>query len=249
MERLRKLLFELSSSDRMSIMLEFKKHRLRLSSVSKKLDLNVMEAARHLQRLGEAKLVEKGVDGLFGLTPFGVLVLSLLSSLNFSSKHRDYFLEHDTSCVPYEFVNRIGELAEGELGVEFFKSVEQVEKILQEAHQFLWVATDQILASLVKVAAEKVNASFEIRAILPEAIMPPDSVAPIPSTAPGVHKRVLPKVNSEVVLTEKAGVFCLRRLNGIMDYAGFVGRDPKFRKWCKDLFLYYWEKAKPFMSK
>jgi predicted transcriptional regulator len=248
-ERLRKLLFELSSSERMSVMLELQKHRLKLSYVSKKLDLNVMEASRHLQRLGEAKLVEKGVDGLYGLTPFGVLVLSLLSSLDFSSKHRDYFMEHDTSCVPYEFVDRIGELAKGELGVELFKSEEQVEKIIKEAQQFLWIASDQVYAYFSRLAAEKVNASFDMRGILPEAVVIPDSKAPVPSTAPGVHKKVLPKVDSVIVLTEKAGVFCLRRLNGKMDYVGFAGRDPKFRKWCKDLFLYYWEKAKPFMSK
>jgi predicted transcriptional regulator len=29
-----------------------------------------------------------------------------------------------------------------------------------------------------------------------------------------------------------------------MDYAGFFGKHPDFINWVKDLFLYYWEKAK-----
>jgi hypothetical protein len=44
-------------------------------------------------------------------------------------------------------------------------------------------------------------------------------------------------------------VFCLPNNNGNIDYTGFTGTDPKFLEWCKDLFFYYWEKAKPFSSK
>src|SRR3990170_2669558 len=116
MERLCRLLFELSSSERMNIMLEIQKQRLKLSHISKKLDMTVTETSRHLQRLGGAMLIEKDVEGFYGLTPFGVLVLSLLSSLGFVSRYRDYFLGYDVSRIPSEFISRIGELAEGGLG-------------------------------------------------------------------------------------------------------------------------------------
>jgi predicted transcriptional regulator len=73
----------------------------------------------------------------------------------------------------------------------------------------------------------------------PEAVMPPDSEAPLPSTMPGVQKRVLSKVDVVVVVTDKAAGFCLPHRNGRIDYRNFNGVDPKFRKWCEDLFLYY----------
>jgi predicted transcriptional regulator len=247
-ERLGKLLFELSSSERLSIMLKIQKQRLKLSHISRKLDLTVTEASRHLKRLREAKLIQKGVDGLYGLTPFGVLVLSLLSDLGFVSKYRNYFLEYDMSHIPYEFVDRIGELAEGDFGAETFKNLEETEKMFREARKFIWILSDQVLTSSAPTLAARVKGSFEYRVILQEAAMPPDSKSPIPSTTPGVQKRVLPKVDVVIVMTEKVAAFCLPNRSGRIDYTGFGGNDPKFHKWCKDLFLYYWEKAKPVGS-
>ena len=88
MKRLQNILFELSSEERMSLMLELQKHKSKLSPISRKLDLTVAETSRHLQRLSEAGLVQKDVNGIYAVAPFGALVLSLLSSLGFVSKHR-----------------------------------------------------------------------------------------------------------------------------------------------------------------
>ena len=248
MERLCKILFELSSSERMRVMLEIQKQRLKLSHISRKLDLTVTEASRHLQRLSEARLIQKGVDGLYGLTPFGVLVLALLSGLGFVSKYRDYFMEYDVSRIPYEFIDRIGELAEGGLGAETFKNIEETEKMFREARKYIWILSDQVLMSAAPIVGEKVKSALEYRVILPEAAMPPDHKSPIPSTTPGVQKRVLPKVEVVIVMTEKVAAFCLPNRTGRIDYTGFGGNDPKFHKWCKDLYQHYWEKAKPITS-
>jgi predicted transcriptional regulator len=248
MERVCKLLFELSSSERMNIMLKIQKQRLKLSHISRKLDMTVTEASRHLQRLSEARLIQKDVDGLYGLTPFGALALSLLSSLDFVSKYRDYFVEYDVSPLPYEFIDRIGELMEGDFGAETFKNLEETEKMFREARKFIWILSDQVLTSTAPTVAERVKFPFEYKVILSETAMPPDSKSPIPSTTPRVQKKVLPKVDVVIVMTEKVAAFCLPNRSGRIDYRGFGGTDPKFHKWCKDLFLYYWEKAKPIGS-
>jgi len=54
MEHLCDLLFELSSGDRMNIMLSLREQRLRLSHVAQRLEMTVTKASRHLQRLNEA---------------------------------------------------------------------------------------------------------------------------------------------------------------------------------------------------
>lgn len=221
---------------------------MRLSHISKKLDMTVTETSRHLQRLSDARLIQKDVEGLYGLTPFGALVLSLLSGLGFVSKYRDFFMEYDVSCIPYEFIDRIGELAEGGLGTDTFKNLEETEKMFREAREFIWILSDQILTSSAPIVADRVKGPFEYRVILPVTAMPPDSKSPIPSTMPGVQKRVLQKVELVIVVTEKVAAFCLPNLSGRIDYTGFGGSDPKFHKWCKDLFLYYWNKAKPVCS-
>ena len=81
MERLHRLLFELSSAERINIMLELQKAKLKLSHLARKQDLTVTEASRHLQRLNEARLIRKDVDGLYGLTAFGTLGSHLRSGL------------------------------------------------------------------------------------------------------------------------------------------------------------------------
>lgn len=233
----------------MNVMLEIQKQRLKLSHISKKLDMTVTEMSRHLQRLGEARLIEKDVEGLYGLTPFGVLALSLLSGLGFVSRYRDYFMEYDMSRIPYDLISRTGELAEGEWGTDTFKNVYETEKMFREAQGYIWILSDQILMSAAPIVAEKVKKAVEYRIILPEGIVQHPDYKPVPpSSAAGTERRILPKVEVVIVMTEKGAAFCLPNRSGRIDYTGFGGTDPKLHKWCKDLYLYYWEKAKPVTS-
>ena len=243
---LHKLLFELSSTERINILQEFQKQRLKLSHVSRRLDLTVTEASRHLQRLAGARLIDKNSDGLYGLTPYGHLALSQLSGLDFITKHQNYFMEYDVSCLPYEFIDRIGELSNGQYGGDIFGNIELAENEFRKANQFIYVLSDQILKSLIPTMLEKLKDPIDVRFIFPETVMPPDNMAPIPSTTRGVQKRVLPKVEVIVIVTDQLAGFCLPNRMGKIDYRNFHGNEPKFSKWCKDLFLHYWNKAKPF---
>lgn len=246
MERLHKLLFELSSAERIDILMELQKQKMKLSHISRRLDLTVTETSRHLQRLSEAKLARKDADGLYGLTPYGELSLSLLSGLGYATKHQDYFLEYDLSVLPRKFISRIGELEGGVFGHDIYGNLELMASELRKANEFIWILSDQIIKSLVPIVAEKVNRPFDFRFISREGVMPPDSMAPMPTTMIGVQKRFLPKVNVIVVVTDKAAGFCLPRQDGTMDYRNFNGTSETFRNWCKDLFLDYWEKARSF---
>ena len=242
---LHKLLFELSSAERINIMLEVQKNRSKLSHISRQQDMTVTETSRHLQRLSDSRLIEKGADGLYGLSSYGELVLEQLSGLGFVAKHQEYFLQYDLSCLPYEFIGRMGELAKGEFRGDILANFELTENEFRRADKFIWILSDQILKSLIPVVAEKLKQPFDFRFISPQAVMPHDSIAPLPSTMPGVKKRFLPKVDVVVIVTDKAAGFCFPQRSGKIDYRNFNGADPKFRKWCKDLFCYYWDKAQP----
>jgi predicted transcriptional regulator len=56
--------------------------------------------------------------------------------------------------------------------------------------------------------------------------------------------RALFDIPAIIALTEKEAAICFRLIGGKMDYAGFIGKDPIFLNWVKDLFLYYWDKGK-----
>ncbi len=245
MEKMHKLLFELSSLERISIMLELRKSELKLSQISRKLEITVTETSRHLQRLNEAMLIQKNTNGHYKLTQFGSLTLFLLEDLNFVLKHRMYFMEYVISNIPYQFIDRIGELGQVDYSSEAIKNLEDGEKMIREAQDFVWILSDQVLTSTIQPLMEKIKNTFDLRIILPEGKFPTENKSRLPSNNPGIQKRIIQKVDALVVLTEKHAIFCLPNQSGRIDYTGFSGKDPKFRAWCKDLFLYYWDKAKP----
>jgi predicted transcriptional regulator len=73
----------------------------------------------------------------------------------------------------------------------------------------------------------------------------PESELPAYSKQRNVEGRGLPPsdIPDLILLTDKEAAICFRFIGGRMDYAGFVGKDPIFLSWVKDLFLYYWEKG------
>jgi predicted transcriptional regulator len=247
--RLPKLLFELSSPERLNILLELQNKKEKLSNLSRKLNLTVTETSRHLQRLSEAKLIQKDPDANFTLTPFGTLTMSLLDGLGFASENREYFLEYDISGIPNQFIDRFGELTESTYVAEAFKNLAEGENRFREAQKLVWILSDQALASSIPILAEKAKTQFDLRIILPKGKFPPENTSRLPSAMPTIQKRVLPKVNVLIVLTEAFAVFCLPNRAGKIDYTGFTSTDPKFHKWCQDLYLYYWDKAKLPSSK
>jgi len=235
-----KLMFELSSSERMNLLLKLQKQKMKLSHISEKLDMTITETSRHLQRLSEAKLIQKEVDGLYGLTHFGNLALSLISGICFVSNNTQYFSEHDLSHLPLEFVERIGELSSIPPGTsDIMTSFRLSEIMLQESSEYMWIMSDQILTSTVPIIGERMKRGVEFRFIFPETIVPPPGVKP----EPGAKRRRLPKVDEVILMTEKEAMFGFPDLNGKMDYALLIGKDSISHNWCKDLFLYRWEKA------
>jgi predicted transcriptional regulator len=247
MERLRKLLFELASAERMSVMLELQKNNLKLSQLSGKLGLTVTETSRHLQRLNDAKLVEKDSAGRYELTQFGVLSLCLLAGFDFVTAHRDYFLDHEISGIPVQFIQRFGELKNGRYMAGTLRNLAEGEKNIREAQELTWILSDEVLANTIPVLTEKIKQPFDLRIVLPEGKFPPESISRLP-LALGIKKRVLEGVKVLIVITEKYSVFCLPNKNAKFDYIGFASDDLEFQNWCRELFLYYWAKSKPIIN-
>jgi predicted transcriptional regulator len=245
LERLQKLLFELSSAERMKALLELQKHKLKLSQLSRNLDLTVTETSRHLQRLTDEKLIEKNTTGTYELTQYGKLALQMLEGIDFVSKNRDCFLKYDTSGIPSQFIDRFSELKQSVYKEKAMTNLEEGAQKIQEAQKQVWILSDDILTNTIPVLKDKTKSSFDLRIILPEGKFPPENTSKLPQTTRGIQKRTLTKINILIVMTETYAIFCLPDKTGKIDYTGFAGQTQSFHKWCKELYLYYWEKAKP----
>ena len=110
-ELLEKLFFELSSESRLAILRELLGKSLKPQEMARSLDVTATEAFRQLQRLSDARLVQRQPEGSYTITSYGRLVLHLSSSLGVASKHREYFLGHDIWRLPIQFIDRIGEVS------------------------------------------------------------------------------------------------------------------------------------------
>jgi predicted transcriptional regulator len=240
-EGIEQLLFDLASESRLGILKELSQNKLKMAEVARKLDLTATENFRQLQRLSEAKLVQKLPDGEYTLSEYGKLALHLLPALEFSYKNRDYLLTHNIWRLPYQFVNRIGELSNATLSMDTIENVNRAAHVVAEAEKYVWGLGDKALESIGPAMAQGMAGGVKFRFMFHESLLP--RYKPLLAEVPHVEKRTLSEIPAMIFCTEKEAAICLHNNEGRMDYTGFFGKDPLFVNWVKELFEFYWEKA------
>jgi predicted transcriptional regulator len=254
LEHLVELLFILASIDRLTLLSEIEIKKRRLSQLTAKLSATPQETSKHLIRLRNAKLIEKDSDGFFGLTAFGkMMMLNLIPSINFLMQNREYFLSHDISSLPREFIERIGELQEGEYAEKVGSILAHVQQVVQDAEEYIWLMADHPLGGEEHVTE---SGKLESSTVTWRIIIPADS-SNIDWTrlraSVGTHKGRIEYHLIEDAKNIKAGIALNEKIAGLtfpdimekkLDFnSGFRSNDPIFRKWCQDLFLFHWNKA------
>jgi predicted transcriptional regulator len=241
-EGLDKLLFELASESRLGLLRELEVKNLKMQEAARRLDLTATDAFRQLQRLSEASLIRRQPDSSYAMTEYGRLVLRSTTSLEFLEKHKDYFLTHDLLSLPTQFVNRLGELSRASLNTDSMENINRSEQIAREAKQFFWGGGgEQPLRSVGHMAYGQMPDGVRFRFLFPADFLPEGNE--LRETPQNIEWRSLADIPVSMVLNEKEAGIAFRLIGGRADYAGFIGNDPAFVNWVRDLFLYYWEKG------
>ncbi len=252
MDKICNLLFELSSEDRMNILLLLKKSPLKLSHISDKLDFTVQETARNISRLSDAKLIAKDVNGLFHLTPYGEETLNLLSGYRFLLKNRDYFLTHSVAALPTRFESSLGVFEDAEFVGDIMIMFHNVENTIAEAEKSVCILTNQILASTLPYLTEAMERGVTFQLIMPQNYLPTMEIRKLVNTpaferaarAGKMDFHFIGKVDAFICFSEKqVAAFGLVNLEGKFDYAGFKTQGSAAIEWVKDLFTFYWERS------
>jgi predicted transcriptional regulator len=250
-ETISNLYFELSNEDRLRILQILNDRHEKLTNISKELDITNQQCMRHLNRLSDIRLIEKTTDGYYKLTPYGEIVLKLHPGYGFLTKHRDYFLTHSVSLLPDEFKARIGELMESAQTPNVMEAISELESIIKDSEEYLWVIIDKRTRSVRPIVAKAVERGVNIRSISPisyvtsldvkREIVEEDELAVIRAEATGRAEVVdSEKFDVYLYLSEKSLFISFPLEDGTFDYTGFLSSDPKALKFCKDLFLYFW---------
>jgi predicted transcriptional regulator len=251
LERLAELLFILASIDRLTLLSEIAIQNRRLSQLTAKLSATPQETSKHLTRLRDAKLIEKDSDGLFSLTAFGKIIVNLLPSIRFLAQNREYFLSHDISSLPLEFIERLGELQENEYGEKVGAILAHAQQVVQDAEEYIWLMADHPLGGQGYVTGSgklESTSSVTWRVIIPDD----NSIdwTRLRKTV-GTHKGRIEyhlmedpvDIKAGMALNEKIAGVTFPDITGKLDFnSGFRSNNPLFRKWCQDLFVFHWNK-------
>jgi predicted transcriptional regulator len=233
-EKLDRLFYEFASESRLDILRVLQKENLKMQEIARRLDLTATEAFRQLERLSAAMLVQRQPEGAYAITQFGRLELHFASSMEFALKHRKYFMTHDVLGFPHPFLNRISEISKATLKTGLIESTFKSSQLIGEAKQYMWAVSPEPLPQPFEEIARQIPKGVEYRILSPQ---PPVKLA-------NLENRTFSNCPAIFALTEKEAALCLRFPDGRVDYAGFIGSDPTFLNWIKDLFLYYWDKGK-----
>lgn len=236
---LAKTFFELASENRLGILKELRLSKLKTQDIARKMDMTPTEAVRQLQRLSDTGLIQRQPDSTYAISPFGQLVLQLSSSIEFISHHQDYFSTHDIFQLPIKFVNRIGEVSNANLVTDTIENLNTAQRIMIDATEFACgIAEGHIPELMGPIMDKKIQEGFQIKMLIPKSMLTKDKLPP------NVEIRGLSEIPLGMAFTESAAVVTFKLVDGKFGYAGFSGTDPLFLDWVRDLFLYYWEKAR-----
>ena len=252
MEQLAELLFLLASIDRLMLLLEIRREKRRLTHLATNLSATPQETSKHLKRLRDAKLIEKDSDGFFNLTVLGNIILNMLPPLKFVFQNRNYFLSHDISSLPLEFIERLGELQQFEYDEKVGFVLAYTQRVVHDAEEYIWLMADHPLGGEEYVGGKKLEISSHVTW---KVIVPVGSNVDWTRlrSSVGDHKDRIEyaliedpnDIHAGIALNEKIAGLTFPDMTGRLDFnSGFRSGDHLFHKWCHDLFVFHWNKAR-----
>lgn len=241
-EGVEKLHFELSSQSRLSILRKLKEKNCKMTEVASELALTTTEASRQLQRLSDAHLTKKEPDGTYSITEYGRLVIRLSSNLEFVHKHKEYFLTHSVWGLPEQFLDRLGELSGSSMSMDVMENINTIGRISSEAREYIWMGGIEQPLMIDPILRKAIPRGVKGRLLLLEPFVSKHQLPP--EVAQGFECREIDALPVNFLITEMEAGLSFPFVGGRADYAGFIGRDPGFLSWMRDLFLHYWEKGK-----
>jgi predicted transcriptional regulator len=249
------LFFELAGNLRLSMLSKFRERPYRLSHLATELNATMQETHRNITRLIEAGMVLKDSDGQHMLTPYGKIIVQIIPSLTFLFEQREYFIEHDTSDLPVEFVQRIGSLGKCEVVHGVLAIVQRWKNLYLESGSYIKEIMGQVPVDLIEVLSSRVDSGVKFYYIFgKDSVIPKgrseilDKVGWKEFISRGlVARRMLERVKFMVILNEKEACVLFPNLKGEPDLnTMFYSQDREFHSWCDDLFELQWKLASTF---
>lgn len=244
-ERATELFFQLASIDRKRILSELQSESLHLNEVAKRLGMTATETLRQLQRMTEARLLEKTPEGRYKLTPYAKIVLDASAPLDFISQFREFFMTHDSMLLPAEFRARLSELSGGVFVPETMETMNKVTEMLRSTHDKIEATIELGFEVHLEIMKQRIADGVKVKWLMQESYLSKAREL-LRTVKKFPEMRHTPQLIGHIYIADNAASIALRLNDGTMDYASFHGEEPRFLGWASDLFVHEWEKAKPW---
>jgi len=246
---------ELAGDARRAMLLKLSERSLKLSTLSKDLDMTIQHAHSNINRLIEVGLVEKNSNGYLSLTTYGKTMINQLPAFHFLVEHKEYFKDHTFGNLPLKFERRIGDLDNCSVVKGVVAVLQRWKLMYQGAGEYISTITSQVLVDLIEPLAEKVKSGTKLLYVMPEDVIVPKGTLEATKKVSWesilaerkAERRMVKKVEVSTIVTDRsAGVLFPNLKNEVDMNVMFYSEDSSFREWCQDYFRYVWESSELF---
>ena len=258
-EKIASVFLELSSEQRLKIILRLEQGKTKMSVLAKELDATVPEIHRNFTRLSKVGLIEKDIDGNYGLTIFGKTVFAQINSLMFVPNHKNYFKNHTFSSLPDKFIQRIGSLNESKLVNGYIKVMEQWNDIYKNSDGYLYNVLVEVPydVNLIKVLTDKLKNNVKIKSIFSESANVSNERKSVINQSlfkkfimdESIKRKMNKKISIVIILNQKQAGICFPTTDDEIDMGKMLyGDSALFHEWCFDYFEYLWQNSTTFQE-
>jgi len=249
---------EISSEQRLNILINLKEKETTITGMAKILDATVPEVHRNFTRLVKVGLIEKNNDGTHRLTEYGKVVCFQLPTIAFMSKNKKYFQGHNFGDLPPKFMQRIGTLSNSKIINGYVKVSEKWNDIYKNAEKFIHNVLVEVSydPELMKILQEKMKKKIPISSVFSDnaiitkgrkkSITEKDLKEFVEDNV--LRRRMKKDVTVSVILNEKEAGICFPTPEEADLGKMFYSSDPQFHEFCMDYFEYCWQKSGRFQE-
>ena len=249
------LLFEVSHETRHQIILLLEEKAMRITYISKALNLNHPESRRHIIRLRDIGFIKRDDDGYYHLTSYGKASVLLFQELEFLTANSSYFESHSLLDIPSKYVKRIGELRGSSKVDEVISFINHTETLIKESKKYVWLLVDQFPIHSLTIIVEAIERGVQFRIIEPKdrVFIPDIDIVTSEETrtlskarnTPLVDQKIVDSTNVFLYVSDSGIVVAFPSTTGQFDYKGFTSDDDSSNNWCRELYQHYWDTAEP----
>ena len=241
--------------DRLELIILMDEKPSTLTEFSEEIGISTQEVYRHLSRLQKVKIVKKTTEGNYTLTPLGEDILLWLPGFKFLQANRDYFTQHNLRNIPTRFRLRLGELSEAQQVDQIMVAVNNIERMIDNAEEYVCIISDQIIMSTIDGIMNNLEKGISMRTVEPKSFHPrPDFLEQYTNKQlETYHRSKMNKLLQEATISEiplvlylsekEVGFLGFPNHDNRLDFLGFTSRDKQAHAWCLELFEDVWNKS------